>query len=563
MPTKARATRYFMTLIIGRRRRPRGLNDDFRPPARAARGGRFWLITVAAVLALAATVSLGRWQLSRAAQKEALQAEIDAQKSAARRSTSRPSWRSTRPRRPLHRPVRLRGLWLAPHTVYLDNRQMHGVPGFYVRDALRARRQRRRPCWCSAAGCSAISPTATQLAAGRDAGRPGRGDRRGSRRRRRTCSSWARRRRRQPGAGSSPIRQNLDLEAFRAETGLPLRTDVSLQQTGAGFRGPAARLAGARAGRRKALRLCIPVVRALRPSSQSSMSGSNSSPPSAAHAAPCADEPLGLTVHSMPSPRQALDGAEGRRTVHRPLEDDRWCCWCCAAPVIASYFTYYVVRPEGRRVYGELIDPQRPLPALAAHHARRQRRCRCRTLKGQWLLVAVAGAACDALCEQQLYLQRQLRESLGREKDRLDRVWLVSDAAPVPERLDNGLRGATVLRVPAAQLAQWLAPAPGHALAEHLYVVDPMGNWMMRFPAAHGRGRRQPRQARPRAPAARLRVVGRAGPLDLAMDTSSLYDLTPIAWLHGAWACCSRSGPLAWVWRRNARRRRRRGGCMR
>eukprot|EP01034_Spumella_vulgaris_P005027 gene5027-6415_t len=36
----------------------------------------------------------------------------------------------------------------------------------------------------------------------------------------------------------------------------------------------------------------------------------------------------------------------------------------CAAPVIASYFTYYVVRPEGRRNYGELIDPQRPLPAV-------------------------------------------------------------------------------------------------------------------------------------------------------------------------------------------------------
>jgi hypothetical protein len=42
----------------------------------------------------------------------------------------------------------------------------------------------------------------------------------------------------------------------------------------------------------------------------------------------------------------------------------------CAAPVIASYFTYYVVRPEGRRNYGELIDPQRPLPAWADHTER-------------------------------------------------------------------------------------------------------------------------------------------------------------------------------------------------
>jgi hypothetical protein len=193
------------------------------------------------------------------------------------------------------------------------------------------------------------------------------------------------------------------------------------------------------------------------------------------------DEPLGLTVHSMPSPNQVLDGAEGRRTVV-----GRWkmivVMLMCAAPVIASYFTYYVIRPEGRSVYGELIDPQHPLPTLTATD-RNGAPVDIATIKGQWLLVAVADAACNALCEQQLYLQRQLRESLGREKDRMDRVWLVSDAAPVPERLNNGLRGATVLRVPAEQLAKWLAPVSGHTLAEHLYVVDPMGNWMMRFPA--------------------------------------------------------------------------------
>jgi hypothetical protein len=45
------------------------------------------------------------------------------------------------------------------------------------------------------------------------------------------------------------------------------------------------------------------------------------------------------------------------------------------------------------------------------------------------------------------------------------------------------LAQATVLRVPAAGLSQWLAPSPGHALADHLYLVDPQGNWMMRFPA--------------------------------------------------------------------------------
>ena len=40
-----------------------------------------------------------------------------------------------------------------------------------------------------------------------------------------------------------------------------------------------------------------------------------------------------------------------------------------------------------------------------------------------------------------------------------------------------------VLRVPPAALAAWLEPAAGKSLADHLYIVDPMGNWMMRFPA--------------------------------------------------------------------------------
>jgi hypothetical protein len=84
---------------------------------------------------------------------------------------------------------------------------------------------------------------------------------------------------------------------------------------------------------------------------------------------------------------------------------------------------------------------------------------------------------------QHLYLQRQMRESLGREKDRLDWVWLISDDVPVAEPLRVALKRATALRVPASEIASWLEPGSGQALADHLYLVDPMGNWMLRFPA--------------------------------------------------------------------------------
>ena len=186
-----------------------------------------------------------------------------------------------------------------------------------------------------------------------------------------------------------------------------------------------------------------------------------------------------MTVHSLPSPGEAGDAA--RRTVQ-----GRWrllgLLAVCAAPVIASYFTYYVVRPEGRRNYGELIEPQRPLPPVAAT-ALDGKPTPLAALRGQWLLISVAPGSCDAACEKLLYLQRQLRESLGREKARLDWVWLVPAQTPVRPALLPALSQATVLRLPGEQLTGWLEAAPGRSLHEHLYLVDPLGNLMMRFPA--------------------------------------------------------------------------------
>jgi hypothetical protein len=181
----------------------------------------------------------------------------------------------------------------------------------------------------------------------------------------------------------------------------------------------------------------------------------------------------------MPTPGEV--GATERRT-----RVGRWKMMVvflvCAAPVVASYLAYYVWRPEARSVFGSLIDPQRPLPDLVGTALDGQT-LNLRALKGQWLLLTVAGGACDAQCQHYLYMQRQLRESLGKEKERVDRVWLINDTAAVPEALLPALKEAIVLRVPPAGLSQWLTAAPGQALPAHLYLVDPLGNWMMRFPA--------------------------------------------------------------------------------
>lgn len=191
-------------------------------------------------------------------------------------------------------------------------------------------------------------------------------------------------------------------------------------------------------------------------------------------------DPVGLTVYDLPAPAQAAmaDASRTRGGRVRML----LVMLVCAAPILLSYFTYYVIRPQSTSSFGQLIEPQRELPALAATDLQGQP-VDVQSLRGQWLFMMVAGGACDSACERMLYIQRQLHKSLGREKDKVDRVWLVPDKAAISDSLLQALQGATVLRVDAQALSQWLYPAQGLALTDHFFLVDPMGRWMMRFPS--------------------------------------------------------------------------------
>jgi hypothetical protein len=190
-----------------------------------------------------------------------------------------------------------------------------------------------------------------------------------------------------------------------------------------------------------------------------------------------------MTVHSLPLP---LAGAAPQRLRSGRLKM-LLILLVCAAPLLSSLLVYKVWRADGPGVaYSALIQPSVELPDLTARDLD-GRDVALRTLKGQWLLLVVAPAACDTACEQRLFMQRQLREMMGRERERVDKVWLVTDAAPVRPELRQALGGTApvlALRVPRAQLEQWLRPAPGQQLEDHLYIVDPMGEWMMRPPAS-------------------------------------------------------------------------------
>lgn len=192
----------------------------------ASQRTRFWIVTLAAVLMAALTFSLGQWQLDRAAQKAALQSSLD-------RQAMQPVLGNTDLTGPADlaalkdRRVQLTGQWQGAHTVYLDNRPMNQRPGFWVLTPLRLEGSDKAVLvqrgWIprdfqDRSRLAAIeTPAGLVTLQGRMAPAPGK------------LYEFA-------GASVGPIRQNLDIAEFRAETGLPFVQAVVIE-TGAASQG--------------------------------------------------------------------------------------------------------------------------------------------------------------------------------------------------------------------------------------------------------------------------------------------------------------------------------------
>jgi hypothetical protein len=117
--------------------------------------------------------------------------------------------------------------------------------------------------------------------------------------------------------------------------------------------------------------------------------------------------------------------------------------------------------------YGELVTPPRPLAGAALER-----------LRGKWVLVTLDAAACDTYCEKKLFFMRQLRRAQGKDQDRVERLWLLTDGGRPGAALGAAIAGTHI--APAAALAARF-PAAG-AVSDHIYVVDPLGKLMMRYP---------------------------------------------------------------------------------
>jgi peroxiredoxin len=150
-----------------------------------------------------------------------------------------------------------------------------------------------------------------------------------------------------------------------------------------------------------------------------------------------------------------------------------------AAPLVLAWLAYRFEWGTGASGnYGELLGPTAlPEVTLTAVDGRQVSTSR---LRGRWVLVQFDASRCDAYCERKLYYMRQVRRALGKDMERVARLWVLTDGGTPAAAVLTAFEGTQVLRSDSGRFAAAFgAPA---RLADHIYLVDPMGNVMLRFP---------------------------------------------------------------------------------
>ena len=150
----------------------------------------------------------------------------------------------------------------------------------------------------------------------------------------------------------------------------------------------------------------------------------------------------------------------------------------CAAPTVGAWLAYFVWQPQSRTNYGELIEP-RPVsdPELRRPDGGSFRLSR---LRGKWVLLQIDSGLCGDSCRKKLVYMRQARLALGKDAERVERVWLLDDAGVPDPALLRENEGLVVARLPDVDVLGESASPGGPT--RYIYVIDPLGSLMLRFP---------------------------------------------------------------------------------
>lgn len=155
-----------------------------------------------------------------------------------------------------------------------------------------------------------------------------------------------------------------------------------------------------------------------------------------------------------------------------------------ALPIVASLITYRYLRPAATANYGELLLPPSDITAQSFDRDGGGRFAFAE-LAGKWVLVTSDSGACGAACVEKLTILRQVRLALGRNASRVERVLVVDDTRPPDRQALAPFEGMVVALTPTGMR---LPPGAGNDRA-HIYLADPRGNVMLRWPANADRRR--------------------------------------------------------------------------
>jgi hypothetical protein len=154
-------------------------------------------------------------------------------------------------------------------------------------------------------------------------------------------------------------------------------------------------------------------------------------------------------------------------------------------PLALSFILYYGVsdwRPEGSTENGELLAPTvLSDDALLTDSADGK----ISKFRVKWSLVYVIDGPCDESCLNTLYETRQIRRSMGRDMERIQRIYIVTDGQPNYDFLASEHPDLIIASPESAASRDFIATA-GDIQQGDVYLVDPLGNLMMRFPAELG-----------------------------------------------------------------------------
>ena len=170
---------------------------------------------------------------------------------------------------------------------------------------------------------------------------------------------------------------------------------------------------------------------------------------------------------------KASDEAQRAQLVSRNLRTVGALAAVFVLPLLISFWMYYgnAWRPVGRTNHGELIEPARPLPGAAG------------LFEQKWAIVYIGDGACDNACQSSLYFMRQTRLALNNEMTRVSRAFLATANCCNREFLEREHAGLILIDATRSDVRQILTVFPQTDLPHSLFIVDPLGNLVMRYDA--------------------------------------------------------------------------------